>query len=44
MKQLLFRLTEQERNELKAFCALHGITLQEFVTKAVEEYRKKWVG
>lgn len=43
MKQLLFRMSESERNELKAFCASKGVSLQDFVTKAIEEYRKKWV-
>lgn len=42
-KQLMHRVSENEHRELKAFCAAHGITIQEFMTKAVDEYRKKWV-
>lgn len=41
-KQVLHRVSESEHRELKAFCAVHGVTLQDFITKAIEEYKKKW--
>lgn len=42
-KNVPYRMTVEEHTELKLFCVKHGYSLQEFVTKAVEEYRKKWV-
>lgn len=42
-KSFQLRMDDAERRELKAFCAQHGVSMQEFVAKAVEEYRKKWV-
>lgn len=41
-KQTIHRMSEQDHRKLKAFCASKGVTLQEFITKAIEEYQKKW--
>ena len=41
-KNIPYRLNEQEHRELKMFCALHGFSMQDFVFRAVEEFKKKW--
>lgn len=41
-KSLPLRFDENEHKKLKMFCVEHGISMQEFITKAVEEYKKKW--
>ena len=42
VKSLPVRLDESEHLELKLFCVKHGISMQEFIIKAVHEYKKKW--
>ena len=37
IKQLKLRLTEEFHNELKLFCVKNNISMQDFVTKALEE-------
>lgn len=41
-KSFQLRFDEAEHKRLKVFCAEHGMSMQEFITKAVDEYRKKW--
>ncbi|CAM4099882.1 hypothetical protein L1N85_10820 [Paenibacillus alkaliterrae] len=41
-KALPVRFDENEHKRLKVFCAEHGISMQEFIMRAVEEYKKKW--
>lgn len=45
MKQVAFniRMDEGRHKDLKVFCVSHGVSMQEFIQKAVDEYRKKWV-
>lgn len=42
IKSLPVRFDENDHKRLKVFCAEHGMTMQEFISKAIEEYRKKW--
>lgn len=42
-KGLLVRLDDQEHKQLKIFCVEHGVSMQDFITKAVREYQQKWV-
>lgn len=42
-KNVPIRFDESDHRKLKAFCAAHGFSMQEFVTRAIEEYKKKWV-
>lgn len=37
-----YRLEPNEHKDLKLFCVGKGIPMQQFIQKAVEEYRKKW--
>lgn len=37
-----YRLDPADHKELKLFCVEKGIPMQQFIQKAVEEYRKKW--
>ena len=41
-KNIPYRMDVEEHRDLKIFCASHGIPMQEFITRAVEEYKKKW--
>lgn len=42
-KNIPYRLEENDHKSLKIFCVEHGISMQEFMDRAVQEYRKKWV-
>ncbi|NEU27048.1 hypothetical protein G3M74_13175 [Paenibacillus polymyxa] len=41
-KNIPYRLDPQEHKKLKLFCVEHGIPMQQFLDKAVNEYMKKW--
>lgn len=41
-KNIPYRMDEQEHKRLKLFCVEHGIPMQQFLDKAVQEYMKKW--
>ncbi|WP_236342430.1 hypothetical protein [Paenibacillus plantiphilus] len=41
-KNIPYRLDEQNHKKLKLFCVEHGIPMQQFLERAVEEYMKKW--
>lgn len=41
-KNIPYRLDESEHKKLKLFCVEHGIPMQQFLEKAVQEYMKKW--
>ncbi len=41
-KNIPYRLDEKEHKDLKLFCVQHGIPMQKFLEKAVQEYMKKW--
>lgn len=41
-KGFQLRLDEDEHKKMKVFCAEHGMSMQEFVSKAIHEYKQKW--
>lgn len=41
LKNFPVRMDEDEHKDLKIFCVAHGISMQEFVTEAIREKRKK---
>lgn len=42
-KNIPYRMDEQEHKRLKLFCVEKGISMQEFMDRAVREYKQKWV-
>lgn len=42
LKNVPYRLDPEEHLKLKLFCVQHGIPMQQFLDKAVQEYLKKW--
>lgn len=42
VKTIPYRLDKQEHTNLKMFCVQKGISMQEFMDKAIQEYKKKW--
>lgn len=42
-KMVPYRLEERTHKELKLFCVDKGVSMQEFIDRAVQEYRKKWL-
>lgn len=41
-KMVPYRLDKPDHIKLKLFCVAKGVSMQEFVDKAVQEYLKKW--
>lgn len=41
-KNIPYRLEQNEHKQLKLLCVQHGLSMQEFIDKAVQEYKKKW--
>jgi predicted HicB family RNase H-like nuclease len=42
IKAIPYRLDKQDHTNLKLFCVAKGISMQEFMDKAIQEYMKKW--
>lgn len=41
-KNIPYRLDEGKHKQLKMFCVEHGISMQQFLERAMEEHMKKW--
>lgn len=41
-KNLPYRMDENDHRNLKVLCAEKGITMQQFIDRAVNEFKKKW--
>jgi hypothetical protein len=42
-KGINYRMNAADHKELKMICVQKGVSMQEFIDRAVQEYRKKWV-
>lgn len=42
-KNIPYRMDENDHKSLKMFCVEKGISMQEFMDRAVREYKQKWV-
>lgn len=42
-KSIPYRLASTDHKALKLFCVEKGVSMQELLDKAVNEYLKKWV-
>lgn len=43
VKAIPYRMHPAEHKQLKLFCVEKGISMQEFIDKAVQEHKKKWL-
>lgn len=42
LKAIPYRLDKSEHIKLKLFCVEKGVSMQQFMDKAIQEYLKKW--
>jgi len=42
-KGINYRMSAADHKELKMICVDKGVSMQEFIDRVVQEYRKKWL-